>query len=375
MRREDSVANSMIAIQIANGAFVPVLDTASRKRRRLVVTTVRDNQTSVKVELYRGADAAMANPEYVGSLLIANIEPAAGGSPDVAVLLGIDDAGNLNATATDTRSGEYQSLSVNLEQLESDGGYDVPDFQLSDDELSIGEVPLDDDELTFEDVSPEGDELESFSQDDLSDDAPFGTAVALGSVDEQELPDSSNGRASVLDDLADEEFAFDDSFANEPVEDTPETDVITAGDEPDELETSFEPDLVDDLVEADLGDEDFTFDESDSDEIHDTLSREEFDQMDAEPAAVGGPTSRSDYDEEIRPRRSNALVFVGYMILALAALGVLAYLVFRLLEGPPAPRLRVGPIGELSVALLFLGIPARRITHALQHRKASRNKR
>ena len=329
------MANSMIAVQIANGAFVPILDTSSRKRRRLVVTTVRDNQTSVKVELYRGSDESMTDPEYVGSLLIANIEPAAGGSPDVAVLLGIDETGNLNATATDTKSGEYQSLSVNLNQLERDGGYDMPDFQLSDDELTIDDLEEADDA-----VEPP---VSSLS----------GTRDASG---------SSSGGTGALEGLADDEFPFDDSFADELSESR------ASGD--DEVE-SFETAPDADLVEADLGDEDFTFD--DGDEIHDTLSREEFDRIDAEPRGASG--TRSDFDEEIRPRRSNAFVFVGYLLLALAALAVLAYLVFRLLEGPPAPSLRVGPIGEMSVALLLLGIPARRVSKSLQRRQRFHNKR
>ena len=356
--------NSVIAVQIANGAFVPVLDTTSRKRRRLVVTTVRDNQTSVKVELYRGADASMADPEYVGSLVIENIEPAAGGLPDVSVLVGIDETGNLNATATDTKSGEYQSLSVNLDQLAGDGGYDIPDFRLSDDELTIGDAFPDDDEfddLTFDDE--EEAPAEPSARDGSARDRSAHDAV-------EESSGAASGRSTALDGLADDEFPLDTSFGEELDEQS--ADELSADDE--SLfgqDPSFDADLDEEMLEADLGEEDFSFD----DEIDDTLSPEEFDRLDAEPQSSGGSMSASDRDEEIKPRRSNAIVFVGYMILALAALGVLAYLVFRLLEGPPTPPLRVGLIGEMSVALLLLGIPVRRVTNVLQRGQRSHTKK
>ncbi len=363
--------NSVIAVQIANGAFVPVLDTSSRKRRRLVVTTVRDNQTSVKVELYRGADASMGEPEYVGSLLIANIEPCASGSPDVSVLLGIDEAGNLNATATDTRSGEYQSLSVNLDQLAGDGGYDIPDFELSDDELTIDEG------------SPDDEELEDLSFDDLDEeDEPVEPVTSSVRAGAEESFEPADGRSAALDDLADEEFPLDNSFTDELDEQFADGNVDAPQDAAYATlrgaeDTSFDAGPDDELVEADLGEEDFSFD----DEIDDTLSPEEFDRMDAEPRSPGAsmPPSDledlSDLEEEIKPRRSNAIVFVGYLILALAALGVLAYLVYRLLEGPPVPPLRVDLIGEISVALLLLSIPARRITSVLPRRRSSHDTR
>ena len=87
----------------------------------------------------------------------------------------------------------------------------------------------------------------------------------------------------------------------------------------------------------------------------DTLSPEEFDRLDSEPlpAAEVEPAA----DEAMQPRRSNAIIFVGYMILALAALGVVTYLVFRLMEGPPAPPLRAGLLERLSSAWVLLGVP------------------
>ena len=40
------MANNVIAVRIANGSFVPVLTTESKTRRRLVLTTVNDDQST-----------------------------------------------------------------------------------------------------------------------------------------------------------------------------------------------------------------------------------------------------------------------------------------------------------------------------------------
>ena len=100
------MANSVIAVRIADGSFVPVLMTESKIRRRLVLTTVNDSQTNVQIDLYRGSTEAMNDAEYIGSLMIDDIAPATHGEPDISLMLGVDGAGNLNATATDKASGE-----------------------------------------------------------------------------------------------------------------------------------------------------------------------------------------------------------------------------------------------------------------------------
>ncbi len=130
-----------IGIKIADGSFVPVFDREFRGKRRLVLTTVRDNQESVQIDLYQGTGEGLEGPEYIGSLVVENVSPAPKGSPEVNLLVGIDDAGNLNATATDSSSGEYQSLSVSLASLDAGKG-ELPDFSL--------EEPAIDDDFDFD---------------------------------------------------------------------------------------------------------------------------------------------------------------------------------------------------------------------------------
>ncbi len=124
----DRLSDSSIGIKIADGTFYPVLEEDFRGRKRVVLTTVRDNQTAVQIDLYRGQGRALEGAEYVGSLIIENIQPAPKGEPEIEVVLGLDEQGNLNATANDKLTGEKQSLSVSMQSLGPDRTYDIPEF-------------------------------------------------------------------------------------------------------------------------------------------------------------------------------------------------------------------------------------------------------
>ncbi len=118
-----------IGIKLADGSFYPVLQEGRRSRKKLVLTTVRDNQESVQIDLYRGEGEIAEQTQYVGSLMIENIQPAPMKEPEVEVVLGVDEQGNLEAIASDALTGESQSLSVSLQSL-SEGPAAVPEFEL-----------------------------------------------------------------------------------------------------------------------------------------------------------------------------------------------------------------------------------------------------
>lgn len=185
-----------IGIKIADGSFVPVFDREFRGKRRLVLTTVRDNQESVQIDLYQGTGEGLEGPEYIGSLVVENISPAPKGSPEVNLLVGIDDAGNLNATATDSSSGEYQSLSVSLASLDA-GKSDLPDFAL--------EEPVIDDDFDF-DFSEEEDEGEAPSMEES-----FGEEPVFGeeSPFDEEPPEEEGFGSDFDSDIAE---SLDESF-------------------------------------------------------------------------------------------------------------------------------------------------------------------
>jgi len=62
-------------------------------------------------------------------LMIENIRPAPMKEPEVEVVLGVDEQGNLEATASDALTGESQSLSVSLQSL-SQGPAEYPQFEV-----------------------------------------------------------------------------------------------------------------------------------------------------------------------------------------------------------------------------------------------------
>jgi hypothetical protein len=118
-----------IGIKLADGSFYPVLTQGQRNRKKLTLTTVRDNQETVQIDLFRGEGQRAEETEYIGTLMIEHIEPAPMKEPEVDVVLGLDESGNLEATASDAMTGESQSLSLNLESL-SGGPAAAPQFEL-----------------------------------------------------------------------------------------------------------------------------------------------------------------------------------------------------------------------------------------------------
>ena len=101
-----------IGIKLANGQFYPILEDGKPARKRLVVTTVKDDQPSVQIDMYRGAGETAASAAYIGSLVIENIPPRPKGEPDIRLELALDEDGELVASAQEEASGESQSLRV-----------------------------------------------------------------------------------------------------------------------------------------------------------------------------------------------------------------------------------------------------------------------
>lgn len=106
-----------IGIKLADGSFYPVLEQSFIGRKKLVVTTVRDNQETVQIDLFQGKGAKAEQTDYIGSLVIENIHRAPRKEPEIEVVLGVDNQGNLDATASDSMTGEKQSISISLTSL------------------------------------------------------------------------------------------------------------------------------------------------------------------------------------------------------------------------------------------------------------------
>ena len=67
------MAGSTIGIKIADGSYYPVLEERFTGTKRLTLTTVKDGQDRVQIDLYRGEGNTLDHAQYVGSLVIESI--------------------------------------------------------------------------------------------------------------------------------------------------------------------------------------------------------------------------------------------------------------------------------------------------------------
>ncbi|MCL2244899.1 MAG: LysM peptidoglycan-binding domain-containing protein [Treponema sp.] len=125
---------SSIGIKIANGEFYPIMEENSQVKKRLILTTVHDNQPSVQIDLYRSAANSMTDAQYIGSLVVENIKTKPKGEPSIEMVISSSSDGNIIADAFDldtASDGEHYVLTVSLKSLdETSRNIDIPDYEL-----------------------------------------------------------------------------------------------------------------------------------------------------------------------------------------------------------------------------------------------------
>ena len=129
--------SSNVGIKIANGEFYPVIEEGLPGKKRLILTTVHDGQRSVQIDLYRSAALSMADAAYIGSLVVEEIAPKQKGEPSIELVISSDGTNELSAEAVDldpSVGGERQKLSVSLRAMGDQDMYEVPDFELDQNE-------------------------------------------------------------------------------------------------------------------------------------------------------------------------------------------------------------------------------------------------
>jgi LysM repeat protein len=125
---------STIGIKIANGEFYSIVEENSQEKKRLVLTTVHDNQRSVQIDFYRSSTKTMADASYIGSMVMEKIKPKPKGEPSIELVIASTNNGDITANAANldaSGGGERQTLNVSLKSMEEDNReYDIPDFEL-----------------------------------------------------------------------------------------------------------------------------------------------------------------------------------------------------------------------------------------------------
>jgi len=129
---------STIGIKIANGEFYPLVEEYSLIKKRLVLTTVHDNQPSVQIDLFRSPVSNMTDAQYIGTVVVDKIKQKLKGEPSIEMIISSDENGNIEADAIDLdkgSNGEHYVLTVSLKSMdESTRDIDIPDFELESNE-------------------------------------------------------------------------------------------------------------------------------------------------------------------------------------------------------------------------------------------------
>ncbi|MCL2277665.1 MAG: Hsp70 family protein, partial [Treponema sp.] len=125
---------SSIGIKIANGEFYPLVEENSLIKKRLVLTTVHDDQPSVQIDLYRSPVQAMSEAQYIGTVVVEKIKPRPKGEPSIEMIISSDKNGNIIADAIDLDTGaggEHYVLTVSLQSMDDlSRDINIPDFEL-----------------------------------------------------------------------------------------------------------------------------------------------------------------------------------------------------------------------------------------------------
>ena len=131
--------NNKIGIKLADGSFYPILEEGSPQSKIIELTTVRDDQTTVQLDLYRSSSDDMEDAEYVDTLLVENLLPRPKETPTLNLKIELDAENVLSASIEDCESGESSTTKVSLVNLDSSERTIVPDFSMIDAETSDNE--------------------------------------------------------------------------------------------------------------------------------------------------------------------------------------------------------------------------------------------
>ena len=303
-----------IGIKLADGSFYPILEEGDSKKRILDLTTAKDNQDEVHIDLYRfdqSEDGEITNEEYVDTLTVPNLNPHPNGEPNLHLSIGLDENNNLSAEVVDGETGTKRETAVKLESLpqgestgssefsisepeENDDASELSD-QLSSNDMTLNplEEPTVDDAIIEDDAASDEplsdstlDALDSFDADSLSDtrssDEPTNDTFADESIADDTFADDSIADETIPDEpLSDSTFDAIDNFDADSLSDTTpndsgEKDEFDSNNEEISMDVDFEDDKKDDISFDDMPSEEKTADA----ETEDTFSINDLDGLD-----------------------------------------------------------------------------------------------
>jgi molecular chaperone DnaK len=103
-----------LGIMVAGGHFHKLIDrnTTVPTSKMHVFTTVRDEQTSVKILVFQGENDRAQDNEMLGEFVLSGLRRARKGEVEVEVTFGISADGIVNVSAVDLETGQAQSITL-----------------------------------------------------------------------------------------------------------------------------------------------------------------------------------------------------------------------------------------------------------------------
>ena len=105
-----------IGIKLADGAFFPILEEGQPDKKKINLTTVKDNKTTVQVSLYASENSSMEDAILIDTLKINKLDRQPNGQPDINLSLSLDKNDKIEATLKDEATKEEASISANLRE-------------------------------------------------------------------------------------------------------------------------------------------------------------------------------------------------------------------------------------------------------------------
>ena len=103
-----------LGIMVAGGFFHKLIDrnTTVPTSKAHVFTTIRDDQTSVKILVFQGESERAQENEMLGEFVLSGLRRARRGDVEVEVTFGISSEGIVNVSARDLETGQEQSITL-----------------------------------------------------------------------------------------------------------------------------------------------------------------------------------------------------------------------------------------------------------------------
>ena len=206
-----------IGIKLADGSFYPILEEGTAKTYQLDLTTVKDGQTKVQIDLYRSESGSMEDAQYVDTLEVSNLVPHPNGEADLHLSVALNEKNELDAKVIDEETGRKSETSVTLVSRTLAERANPANFELSEEQKdSAGQDKIDE----IPEIAAGLDEP-TFAEDDF----------AAETVEDSDFSEPEEGaQAEKPEELEFETVPF--SFDSELENDVAEVDPDSKNDEP-----------------------------------------------------------------------------------------------------------------------------------------------